>query len=291
MDDNEIYIIDESYYDETLQLQEEYYLFDNDFGQDWYVPSENIIEFGAISKTRVVHLRNMLPKEYLQEIIDERIFLTSRVALIICNTYDMDKKPLGRSVYNDATLAYDRLKMRDYEAYILHNITKDEFQTVLINALKQHLDTLVFYYIGHGIRTTLKDSLIEYSSFVCCDVPETNNIKNYLSSSSVHLIIRENNTCAKLVLIADCCHARSIFGVSNIHGISVATACNNNETSKQEEILSIKPYREHGLFTYYFWTYIDECENDPVKLLTKIKPILKSKGQNCSIKSSDIQLL
>lgn len=267
--------------------------FDKSLAQDWYMPTENIIEFGAISKTRVVHLRNVLPKQYLQEIIESSasIFNTKRVALIICNSYDTDKRPLGRSVYNDAMLTYDRLIERDYEVYIVHNITKDEFQCLLKNALKQHLSKLTIYYIGHGARTQLRNSLIEYSSFICCDTPKPANQRNFLSSSTIHLLIKEYNTCEKLVLIADCCHSRSIFGVSDVDGISVVTACDNNEKARQEQIMEATPRQEHGLFTYYFWNYIDECRNSPMELYSKIKPLLKRKGQHCMISSVEEQLL
>lgn len=296
-DDNVSYV----YCDDDLVFEEEpedeqpkdFVTFDKALAQDWYEPSENIIEYGAISKTRVVHLRNVLQKRYRQELVDEPIFSTKRVALIVCNSYDSDKRPLGRSVYNDTMLTYDRLNMRDYETYIVHNVTKDEFQTVLRNALQQHLDKLVFYYIGHGVWTQKKNSLDGYSSFVCCDIPKApGNCRNFLSSSTVHLLIRQFNTCEKLVLIADCCHSRSIFGISNtVDSVSVVTACNDDERAKQDEIMEAVPKQEHGLFTYYFWNYIDECENDPNKLFAKIKPILKRKGQRCSIVSSEEQLL
>ena len=195
-----------------------------------------------------------------------------KVALIFCNSYYGTRYDLGDCAINDGLLCYDKFKSYSYDTYLYYDITAEKFKELLINNVCLNCNKMVIYFIGHG--TQIRDKKNEENDglnecFVFKD--------KYVIDDEVAEIINTNNHCQKLTLIADCCHSGTIYDIPSRNDIITISACNDSQTAKQDWI----NHKGNGVFSYYFWKYLPECNNKGKLLKEKMNDKLKKYSQSC----------
>lgn len=203
------------------------------------------------------------------------------LCVIFCNSYENSPYALGDSALNDGIDTYHEMVSRNYETYLFHDTTKEQFKHVLTYVLSMHLRKLVIYYIGHGmsIRDNNSDESDGRDESIVC----TNGT---IVDDELSKIIMNNNTSNKLILISDCCHSGTIYDMPARNDIIAISACQDNQTAKQDWI----DHKGNGIFTYYFWKYMREA-NDSKTIKEKMNVKLSPYQQKCVISCDTDEIL
>ena len=218
---------------------------------------------------------NMSPRKQIMNIAVNNIpknITSNKVALIFCNSYYGTSYDLGECAINDGLLCYNEFSSYEYKTFMFYDVTSLKFVEILKTAMETNFDKLIIYFIGHGTQkksknNNEKDSKDEYLVF---------KDKMIIDNEIAHLV-NKHNKCKKLTLMADCCHSGSIYDIPSRSDIITISACNDNQTAKQDFI----NHKGNGVFSYYFWKYLPECNNNGKKLREKINSKLKKYTQTC----------
>ena len=231
----------------------------------------NVKENKLMTKYRMLY--NKSPREQILSIAvnDVPISKESDVAIIFCNSYYKTKYDLGDSAINDGLLCYEKFKEYGYDTYILYDTTSTVFNKVLFDSVKCNYNKLTIYFIGHGTQIRDKNGDELDNKDECLVFKD-----KLVVDDDIAKIINENNKCKRLTLMTDCCHSGTIYDVEPCEDIITISACKDTQTAKQDWI----NHKGNGVFTYYFWKYLPECD-DSKKLSDKINIKLKKYSQTC----------
>lgn len=198
-----------------------------------------------------------------------------KVALIFVNSYDGTSYSLGQPVINDGMMTYDRLKAKGYTPFMYHDTTINQFMSILLKFLKQTFE-LVVYFSGHGSRAKDRNGDEDDGLDECLVLMD-----GLLSDDIISAMLKLHRN-KSLTLIADCCHSGTIFDTKSILTIS---ACHDNETAKQTG-----SHKGQGVFTYYFWKYIDQCHDIDELISMMNTKLCKYDQKACSNKNKTLPL-
>lgn len=234
---------------------------------------------GNINNNKVMKkmrsLSNLSPRKQIMNIAVDSIpndILNRKVALIFCNSYYGTRYDLGDCAINDGLLCYNEFISYNYETFIFYDITSIKFKEILEKTLKLNLNKLVIYFIGHGTQTKDKNNDEVDGKDECLVFKDKCVVDDEIAN-----VVNKYNNCEKLTLISDCCHSGSIYDIPSRSDIITISACNDSQTAKQDWI----NHKGNGVFSYYFWKYLPECNNDGKILNDKLNAKLKKYSQTC----------
>lgn len=140
---------------------------------------------------------------------------------------------------------------------------------VTTGAIRQHLNQLfhgdpsvaVFYFAGHG-------TVINGESYLC-SVDGTRDAPGLPVSELTRMITQASERIQNCVILLDCCFAGGAGNLVDLNdkvaalgkGVTILTACRNNETAKE--------MNGHGLFTYLM---LDALRGGAADILGRITP-------------------
>lgn len=184
---------------------------------------------------------------------------TNKILVVFCNTYSSNNTSekhrvcsLGESTLNDGLLIYNKFDENKYSKYLFIELTVKEFEEKMKESVSFDSENLVIFFAGHGTYSrinrfnpeTNKNEKVPGTSFMLDD----KSIPSYMVEEIIN-----NGRFKHAVLIADCCHSAYIYGRSFINNnVLTIGACEEKDKSVQQSF-NIK---SHGLFTYYFCSYL-----------------------------------
>ena len=204
------------------------------------------------------------------------------LAIIFCNSYYRTKYDLGDSAINDGLLCYEKFLQYDYDVLVFYDVTSKLFKDILKASVSQSFDKLVIYFIGHGTQIRDKNNDEQDGKDECLVFKDALVVDDDIAD-----IVTKNKQCKRLTLMADCCHSGTIFDIEPRDDIITFSACNDNQTAKQDYI----DHKGNGIFTYYFWKYFPECNNDTNVLRNKMNVKLRLYSQQCMLNKQTSNLL
>lgn len=235
---------------------------------------------GSIKDNKVMkktRSSNMSPRKQIMNIAVDSIpemrqdLSNCKLALIFCNSYYGTKYDLGDCAINDGLLCYNEFESYHYKTFLFYDVTSIKFKEILKISLGLKLDKLTIYYIGHGTQIKDVNGDEKNGKDECLVFKDKLVVDDEISK-----IVNEKNTCKKLTLIADCCHSESIYDIPPRSDIITISACKDSQTAKQDWI----NHKGNGVFSYYFWKYLPEC-NDGKILKDKLDNKLNKYSQTC----------
>ena len=207
---------------------------------------------------------------------------SKHLAIIFCNSYYKTKYDLGDSAINDGLLCHEKFQTHEYDTIIFYDSTSKVFKDILTASVSQPFDKLVIYFIGHGTQIRDKNGDEQDGKDECLVFKDALVIDDDISD-----IVTKNKLCKRLTLMADCCHSGTIFDIEPRDDIITFSACNDNQTAKQDYI----DHKGNGIFTYYFWKYFPECNNNSDTLRKKMNIKLRPYSQQCILNKQTTTLL
>lgn len=220
-------------------------------------------------------LSNLPPRKQILAVAVNDIDKSSsdKVAIIFCNSYHKTKYDLGECAINDGLLCYEKFKSYGYDTFVMYDVTSTKFKDILSKQLGYGYKKLVVYFIGHGTQTRDKNGDELDGKDECLVFRDKLVVDDEISK-----LVEEHNTSEKLTLMADCCHSGSIYDIPSRSDIITISACSDNQTAKQDWI----NHKGNGVFSYYFWKYLPECDNNGKKLKDKLNVKLRKYAQICT---------
>lgn len=189
---------------------------------------------------------------------DEINLSDNKICVCFLNTYEREGSlKLGTPPLNDGILMCENLsKYFNYKCYYIHDGNANMFKDIFANIIKQIDKDIVIYYSGHGTQVQdLNGDEPDGRDEALCFVKRSIDL---CVDDEIANIIRENNKCKKLILIADCCHSGSVWDLKDVDdsikkNITAISSCKDEQVSAQLLM--------NGLFTSMFWEYYDKTNN------------------------------
>ena len=199
-------------------------------------------------------------------------------AVFLCiNTYTDPQVTLGVGPMNDGLNVADSMKKQGWPLFYLHNPTKAVYLKWLDFFLKNTKKELITYYTGHGTQEDTGDET---------EADGKNEAYYFedgiLNDDTLAEHVRQNKTLdsLRIIFLSDCCHSGSIWDLTgknmppNCMSISAAK---DSQTAKQTEVEGA----EQGIFTYYFFKFLEEDKTLTAnQLQTKMSSYLTKFEQN-----------
>ena len=197
-----------------------------------------------------------------------------KACFIICNTYTVPKYALGVGPMNDAITVAKCHKDCGYQVFFLNNTSDKEFLSYLPLIVKRTKKELTIYYTGYAtnIKTNDQDEINAESMIFDNGSVSDNKFFNCIAENS--------NGKARILLIADCCHAGILWDMQLAQKNSISLPQNIlslystkiSETAKKTAIGK----KSHGIFTYFLSKILKENKQATVdQISTEINPQLK----------------
>lgn len=197
-----------------------------------------------------------------------------KACFIICNTYTVPKYALGVGPMNDAITVAKCHKDCGYQVFFLHNTSDKEFLSYLPLFVKRTKKELTIYYTGYAtnIKTNDQDEINVESMIFDNGSVSDNKFFNCIAENS--------NGKARILLIADCCHAGILWDMQLAQKNSISLPQNIlslystkiSETAKKTAIGK----KSQGIFTYFLSKILKENKQATVdQISTEINPQLK----------------
>ncbi|OHT05719.1 Clan CD, family C14, metacaspase-like cysteine peptidase [Tritrichomonas foetus] len=202
-----------------------------------------------------------------------------KVCFLMCNTYTRADYHLGVGPLNDAyTVAQNHHNM-GFQIYFLHNSTKEEFLAFLEFFLKNTKKELTVFFTGHGASVKDKngDESDGFDEAMVFD-------KGFIVDDDLALMLKNADGKCRVILLTDCCHSGSIWDIQSSKktgqklppNIISLSAAKDSQTAKQTTIGK----KSQGIFTFYFWKFVNENPKiTPKQLESKINVAIKKFNQ------------
>lgn len=209
-------------------------------------------------------------------------FNGKKLCVIFCNSYDKTRYALGECALNDGLLTYRSIQQFGYSAYLFHDLSKNDFRKVFKNALRCRASELMIYYIGHGTQVKDRDGdeIDGKDECILC-------MDGVIIDDDLAKMINSCNNSKRLILISDCCHSGTIFDIPPRDDIITLSACTDDQTAQQDWI----DHCGNGIFSYYFWKYIFDNNDNIIKLIELMNVKLKKYKQQIVINNMVKRLL
>ncbi|OHT12595.1 Clan CD, family C14, metacaspase-like cysteine peptidase [Tritrichomonas foetus] len=217
--------------------------------------------------------------------------ISSKVLLIVVNTYTKPKYQLGVGPLNDSiTVAINHKKM-GYKMVFLHNTTPKIFKSWLQFVLEKSETDLTIFYTGHGCSVVDKsgDESDGYDEVMLFDT-------GYVIDDELAEYLAQYAHGQRIVLLSDCCHSGSMWDIQSHPGmkgvipdnIMSISASKDDQTAKQTKIKST----DQGIFSYYFWDLFNKDQNITTKQMeTKINPYISRFKQHFTYATTSPSML
>ena len=216
-------------------------------------------------------LNNLSPEKVSDSILKG---IKSKILFIIVNTYTRPQYKLGVGPLNDSITVSVNHKKMGYKVVFLHNSTPNHFLEWLKFILKKNKSDLTIFYTGHGssVKDASGDELDGFDEAMIFD-------NGYVLDDQLAKYLANYAHGQRIILLTDCCHSGSMWDIQsqpsmkdvipqNILSISSAK---DSQTAKQTKIRQV----DQGLFTFYFWDFLDKEPNLSIKQMeSKINPMI-----------------
>jgi hypothetical protein len=217
---------------------------------------------------------------------------TNRVCFILANTYTTPGYQLGPGPLNDSISVALGMRRLRHRVCFLHNADPNHFMKWLRFLFLSVQDSLVFYYTGHGISVKDRngdeaDGLDEAILF---------DKKRWVTDDELGDYLKRYKKVQRLVLLADCCHSGTLWDIPEPGqplgrfqpGVVSISAAADAETAKQTKLKEI----DQGLFTYYFWEFLEENPEITVNgMAAAINAKLSEFNQQCTLATTSPEML
>jgi hypothetical protein len=177
----------------------------------------------------------------------------NKAALLVVNTYTKKEYQLGVAPMNDAVNVADSLIPLGFKVYFTHNPKSAEFLKILKHFISMTKTELFIYYTGHGTRVTDKngdEADGKDEAMVFDDA--------FVTDDKLLEVLKTKCEGSKVILVNDCCHSGSIWDLKIGKGLPENCLClsaaMDSQTAKQTSVGGA----DQGIFTFYFFSYVDE---------------------------------